>query len=453
MQHRIVRFAAFSLLIFDLSPALFAEDAVTPARTRPEMKRRIEALKERTSRLPLPELTEEQRTAGVRSVNNGRLRSIYLPESWQTQRPGNSSQNAQSQSQSVSSLLAGLAKQPDYAFKTRLFWIVSRTNDCQYCLGHQELKLRRAGMTEDQIAALDSKWSVFPKEEQAAMAVTRKITLTPHLVTDADLAALKGDYSDAQIIDIMQTVAGYNSTNRWTASTGIPQDKSFGGESAELNTPTSEAFAAVETKVAPLDYQPRPAWEPRSAAEAAMKACEGRTPLVTLPAAETARKLVAADSPGTEPPTWFRALCGNPQSALQRWKQRQAFARDGKLDPVLRAEIAWVCAREDRAWYAAAHALARLEALGMATDAIWQIGQPGATATPTESAVLAFAKRLTSSPHLMTDADVAGLRAMLSDHEVAEVIALVCEANSFDRWTEMLRLPLEGGLSGLASRE
>lgn len=71
-----------------LSAGLLAEDVVTPAKTRPEMKRRIEALKERTSRLPLPDLTEEQRAAGARSVNNGRLRAIYLPESWQSQRPG-----------------------------------------------------------------------------------------------------------------------------------------------------------------------------------------------------------------------------------------------------------------------------------------------------------------------------------------------------------------------------
>jgi len=62
----------------------------------------------------------------------------------------------------------------DYAFKTRLFWIVSRTNNCQYCLGHQESKLLAAGMGEDQIAALDSEWTLFPAREQAA-AITDKL--------------------------------------------------------------------------------------------------------------------------------------------------------------------------------------------------------------------------------------------------------------------------------------
>ena len=53
------------------------------ASTRPEMKKRIEALKERTSRLPLPPPTEQELASGRSLVNNGRLRSIYLPTSWQ----------------------------------------------------------------------------------------------------------------------------------------------------------------------------------------------------------------------------------------------------------------------------------------------------------------------------------------------------------------------------------
>ena len=65
----------------------------------------------------------------------------------------------------------------DYKFKVALFWIVSRTNNCQYCLGHQESKLLRAGMTEDEIAALDFDWKQFTPAEQAAFALTRKLTL------------------------------------------------------------------------------------------------------------------------------------------------------------------------------------------------------------------------------------------------------------------------------------
>ena len=55
----------------------------------------------------------------------------------------------------------------DGTFKTELFWIVCRANNCQYCQGHQESKLLRAGMNEDEIAALDGDWSEFSAAERA----------------------------------------------------------------------------------------------------------------------------------------------------------------------------------------------------------------------------------------------------------------------------------------------
>jgi hypothetical protein len=85
------------------------------------MKQYLEDMKARTPRIPLPELTEEDKAKlGERGRGyEGRLRYHYLPR---TDAPG-----------------GGLfSRDPDpnmsleYAFKTELFWIVSRTNNCQY---------------------------------------------------------------------------------------------------------------------------------------------------------------------------------------------------------------------------------------------------------------------------------------------------------------------------------
>lgn len=414
-------------------------------KTRPEMKQKIEALKQREARIPLPALTPDEIAAGRRSVNNGRLRSIYLPESWQTSRGSSGASSGRTGgTTNVNAALAQAQQAPDFAFKTRLFWIVSRTNDCKYCLGHQELKLKRAGMTDDQIASLDCKWTAFPADEQAAMEFTRKVTLTPHLVTDEDIAAVKQHFKDEQLVDILQTIAGNNSTNRWTASTGIPQDKSFGGdEPSQLDTPTSDEFSKIETKVAPFDYKPRAAWESRAEAEAAMAACRNRTSSVKPPSIEAALQVLAADTPGIIPPAWFQAAAYSPTNALRLWKHRQAIARDGKLDPKLKAQIGWVVSRENRAWYSMAHARTRLNALGVSDDVLFAIGASEDAFTPTERTTFAFARKLTSAPHTIVDDDVAGLRKLFSDNEVAEIIFLTCDANMFDRFTEMLRLPLE----------
>jgi alkylhydroperoxidase family enzyme len=432
-------------------------------KTRPEMKSQIEALKNREARIALPSLTPEEIAAGKRSANNGRLRSIYLPESWLASRgaqqqpsgPGATNNPPAPASTGVPQSLGDRSSGPEYAFRKRLFWIVSRTNDCQYCLGHQELALRRS-MSDDEIAALDCNWSIFPAEEQAAMQFARKLTLTPHLMDAADVSSLQKHFSDERIFDIVQTLAGNNSTNRWTDSTGIPQDRSNNpAEPRQLDTPTSTASSQLQTKVAPVDYVPRPAWEPRSEVEQAMAACRDRASALKLPDVEVAQRILAAETPGVVPPNWFRAASYFPTSALRLWKHRQALVRDGRLDPRLKALIAWVCAREDRAWYAAAHARARLNSMEIGDDLLFSIGdeQKEAAFSEVERQVFAFARKLTSAPHTIVDSDVATLRKSFSDHEVAEIIFLTCDANSFDRLTEALRLPLEGGVGPVATAQ
>jgi hypothetical protein len=196
---------------------------VVPA-TRPEMKAALEALKKRTPRLPLPV------SDAPGGVNNGRMRAAYLPDSW----------GAGGRNRSVSRQGArfGSARSPrtgrdpdsafDYAFTTSLFWVVSRGNNCHYCLGHQELKLRNAGLDDDSIAALDSDWSRFATRQQAALAYARRLTLEPQLIGDQDITTLKELFSDLEIIELTFNIARFNATNRWTDGLGLPQDSRFG---------------------------------------------------------------------------------------------------------------------------------------------------------------------------------------------------------------------------------
>ncbi len=62
---------------------------------------------------------------------------------------------------------------------------------------------------------------------------------------------------------------------------------------------------------------------------------------------------------------------------------------------------------------------------------------------PGHGEALRFARKLTSSPHTIEDADIIRLKEHFSDHEVAEIIQVVCDSNGFDRFTEALNLPLE----------
>src|SRR5262245_54619715 len=89
--------------------------------TRPEMKQSLEDLKGRTPRIPLPALTAEERERlGERGAGyESRLRSHYSPR-------------GEGQGGGFFSREPDPRMSLDYKFKTMLFWIVSRTNNCHY---------------------------------------------------------------------------------------------------------------------------------------------------------------------------------------------------------------------------------------------------------------------------------------------------------------------------------
>ena len=189
---RFQRTALFGLALASASLVHAVDSDVAPRPvplTRPEMKEYLEEMKGRKLCIPLPELTDaDKEKLGERSTSyESRLRYHYSPAD--AQGPGGQGQGG---GRGAGGGGFGRDNDPDnsldYAFKVQLFWIVSRTNNCQYCLGHQESKLLGAGMTEDQIAALDGDWSEHSPAQRTAYTFTRKLTYEPHLLNDADKA-------------------------------------------------------------------------------------------------------------------------------------------------------------------------------------------------------------------------------------------------------------------------
>lgn len=144
----------FWLLSLSLATGSVAYGQNDPAKprtvplTRPEMKRALEDMKDIKPRFELPEPTKEEiEKAGERGLSyEGRLRSVYLnfTESRDgrggagrtgpgTGRPGN---EAGGTNAATGGFGPGRDGEPgmtlSYAFKTQLFWIVSRTNNCLY---------------------------------------------------------------------------------------------------------------------------------------------------------------------------------------------------------------------------------------------------------------------------------------------------------------------------------
>ncbi len=107
---------------------------------------------------------------------------------------------------------------------------VSLINQCRYCLEHHLASSKRVGLTPDDWSALkQGDYSRFTEKEQAALAYAEKLTRDPHSIGDAEVAALKKHFSDAEVVDLDMLTALANLTNRFTDPMGLevefPEEK------------------------------------------------------------------------------------------------------------------------------------------------------------------------------------------------------------------------------------
>jgi len=401
--------------------------------TRPEIKQALEALKDREPRLPLPAASD-----GEPSVNNGRMRALYLPETWvsggsRSRQPGQPRRGAWTDPNA----------KLDYGLTRACFWVVSRGNNCHYCLGHQELALRHAGYDDDRIAAIDNDWSGFDPRHQAALSFARKLTLEPQLVGDEDVARLKEVFSDPEIIELTYNIARFNATNRWTDGLGLPQDQRFGDEAAALVTPTSQKFQNTVSIVSPATRAARLPLPTHNEVTQALAVCRQRKPRVELPSEEDATKALANVLHGRAPVVWERALAQLPETGAAQVAAMNAIMTDEHLSARLKAEIALITAIHNRAWYAVGIAAQRLRRQGVSPDEMAALFDENGQVSTGAVAAHRLAKKSTVDPHLITDANIAAVREHYSDPETAQIVQVICMANLFDRFTEALGLPLE----------
>jgi len=447
------------------------EPRATPV-TRAAMKEYLEDLKRRTPRIPLPDLTEEEKKAALEDPRSfgyeGRLRKLYLPETGMgNYLPFSGSANPTSPATLSRSGPADPKLSLDYAFKVRLFWIAARGNNCQYCLGHQESKLLAAGMTEDEIAALDVEWELFPEKEQVAFALARRLTLEPHLISDADIDRCRTFYSEEQILEMIGSIAGNNAINRWKEGAGIPQssngsglgpsnrnapDRPSGTSEHSYLTTTSDKYANRRSKVAqietgdlsltqisPTQFR-RPPLEKGEALKAKLASVDSRKPRLPIVDEAVAREVLGELVQDGNVESWHRLLATFPIAGKRLVAGMLSTSESDQLDPLLRAKMDWVIARQDRAWYAAALAKDALEQAGLSTEDIEALDADLSAQNPRiqerDRALLAVAKNLCASPIVLTDRQVEHAVEYAGPRAVTQAIHYAAYRAAFDRITE-----------------
>ncbi|WP_397570469.1 carboxymuconolactone decarboxylase family protein [Schlesneria sp. T3-172] len=425
--------------------------------TRPEMKRLIEDVKVRTPRIPMPELTDADRQAlGDRADDyEAVIRHRYTPWVETRRTPRASGPNVEQEPGMTLS----------YAFKTQLFWIVSRANNCQYCIGHQESKLLNAGLTEDQIAALDGDWSRHTPAEQAAFAFARKLSFQPYAIGDADIQSLRRFYTDLQILEMVISVSGNNVSNRWKEAVAVPQRKDEGGYSRNTEdlslprgtylTPTSASFEKLISNVAPIIFDTatgaptrdtisrRPALESRTDVERALTQARSRKARLPLVEEHEARTNFAGAAPEGPLPQWVRLLANFPREGTRHLNTIRLADEKSDLSPLLKGQLAWIVARQDGAWYAVGHAYKRLRDAGQTDEQIYALDGDWHEFSPRDQSLFTVARKLAASPVILTDADVTNAVELAGPRDVVQSIHYTTSRSLFDRITEAAGLQLE----------
>ena len=158
--------------------------------TYDELQRRLEKQRERKPRLPIPAWDDVKKNLPPAMADRptrivwNLVCSGYVPElavPW-----------------GISTRTMWAETKPDRIFEESLFWIQTRSIECNYCMGHCEMLLEVAGLDKNAVAErtrrlASADWSAFPPEEQRAYAYARKLSITPWDLTPADFRALEND--------------------------------------------------------------------------------------------------------------------------------------------------------------------------------------------------------------------------------------------------------------------
>lgn len=234
------------------------------------------------------------------------------------------------------------------------------------------------------------------------------------------------------------------------ASKPIPQDRPLPLKS--FLTPTSERYKNRESSLTPplIDVaanlpapRRRPPLESRETTERALAECRTRQPYCRLVEQDQARALLPPGSFAGPLPQWVRLLANFPRDGKNRVLALQAIEEGGDLSPLFKAQVSWVAARQDRAWYSLGRAKQKLRSLGQSDDDIYKLDGPWNDFAPREQVAFAFARKLTANPELLADEDVAKVRRHLGDRDTMQLISYLANKAFFNRVTEASGLRLE----------
>lgn len=108
------------------------------------------------------------------------------------------------------------------SLKMMVALMTSMATGCRYCQAHMANLSSVYEVPAEKIAALwtCSESDLFTDAEKAALELARAAAAVPNSVTDAQFSALRPHFDDAEIVEIVASIALFGYLNRWNDTMG-----------------------------------------------------------------------------------------------------------------------------------------------------------------------------------------------------------------------------------------
>jgi AhpD family alkylhydroperoxidase len=301
--------------------------------------------------------------------------------------------------------------------KLAMAYRIAQLQNSPYVAAHADRLLRAApGGTAVAERLQRGQTQTGPASERLALRYAELLTTDIHGVDDATFRTVRGEFNDAEVVELTIVTAFFNHLTRFTEALNLPVEPWVLDPAAKPVIPAAATEDAARVALA-TDA------ELKSAAELA-----GR---LAAPGGGIANSQRAMLRVPTMAAAWFQMFAGQSAGAV--------VGRDVLLQVSFAVSMANGCR------YCTLHQVQGLRGLGVDMRKLVAMEKSDDALTPQEKAAVTFARRVTRRASDPTDADYRELQKVFGEKGALEVLMQTCTFSFMNRFTDGLRLPSEDG--------
>lgn len=300
------------------------------------------------------------------------------------------------------------------ATKLAMAWRVAQLQENAYVAAHAERLLRalpEGPALATRLAA--GRLAELSPADRLAVRYAALLTTDIHGVDDQTFKTVRGEFNDAQVVELTITTAFFNHLTRLSGGLGLPVEPWVRDPAAKPVLPASAVAPSARVTLA-SDAELQSAAAVATQLKQAGSLANSQRAMLRVPTMATA---------------WFGMFAGQ--------------AADSALSRELLLQVSFAVSMANGCRYCTLHQVQGLRGLGVEMKKLVAMEKSDEVLTAQERAAVTFARALTRKASAPTDADYKTLETALGEKGALEAVLQTCTFNFMNRFTDGLRLPSE----------